>query len=82
VRTQKPVVVVAELALRAGDLCPVITELKNDPETRHVPVLGYGDPKNRKLGEAAVKAGVGLVAAEAGILDQLPQLLDHVLALD
>jgi hypothetical protein len=45
-------------------------------------VLGYGDPKNQKLVDAAVKAGARLVAAETGILDQLPQLLEHVLAVD
>jgi hypothetical protein len=82
VRAQKPVVVIAELALRTGDLCPLIADLKRDPDTAHVPVLGYGDPKNRKLAEAAVKAGARLVAAEAGLLEQLPQLLDHLLALD
>ncbi len=82
VRVQKPVVVVAELALRTGDLCPVIIEMKQDPEISHVPVLGYADPANRKLAEAAVKAGVGLVAAETGILDQFPELLDHVLAVE
>jgi len=82
VRAQKPVVVVAELALRVGDLCAVIVEMKQDPEISHVPVLGYADPANSKLAEAAVKAGVGLVAAEAGILDQFPELLDHVLAVE
>lgn len=82
VRAQRPVLVVAELGLRTGDLCPVLAELKADPDTSHVPVLGYGDPKNTKLTDAALSAGVRLVAAEAGLLDQLPQLVDHVLAVD
>lgn len=82
VREQKPVLIVAELGLRTGDLCPVIAELKRLPETNHVPVLGFADPKNSNLVDAAVKAGARLVAAEAGILDQLPHLLEHVLAVD
>ena len=81
-RDQRPLLIIAELALRTGDLCPVIEELARTPETSHVPVLGYGDPKNQKLVDAAVKAGARLVAAETGILDQLPQLLEHVLAVD
>ena len=82
VRSQRPVVVLMELALRTGDSCPIIAELKRDPDVRHVPVLGFGDPKNQKLSEAAIAAGAGLVAAEAGLLEQLPQLLDHLLAVE
>ncbi len=82
VRDQKPVLVVAELALRTGDLCPVIQQLRAAPETAHVPVLAYGDPKNQKLVDAAVAAGAKLVAAEAGILDQLPQLIEHLLEME
>jgi PleD family two-component response regulator len=82
VRSQRPVLIVAEVALRTGDLLPVIAELKRLPETSHVPILGYGDPKNQKLVDAALLAGVRLMAAEAGLFDQLPQLLEHVLAVD
>jgi PleD family two-component response regulator len=79
---QKPVLVVAELALRTGDLCPVIQQLRSAEETAHVPILAYGDPKNQKLVDAAVAAGAKLVAAEAGILDQLPQLIEHLLEVE
>lgn len=82
VRSERPLVVVAELQLRTGDLCSVISELKLAPETEHVPVLGYGDPKNQRLADAALAAGARLVVAEAGVCDQLPQLLDHVLAVE
>lgn len=82
VRTERALVVVAELEIRSGDLCPVIAELKASKETEHVPVLGYGNPDNRRLSEAALAAGARLVVAEAGVCDQLPQLLDHVLAVE
>ena len=82
VRAQRPVVVLMELALRTGDACPIVAELKRDPDISHVPVLGYGDPKNRALSTAAIAAGASLVAAEAGLLEQLPQLLDHLLAVE
>lgn len=82
VRREKPLVVVADLALRHGDLCGVIADLKRHPDTEHVPVLGFTNPKNQKLVDAAVAAGAKLVAADSGILDQLPQLLDHVLAVE
>jgi DNA-binding response OmpR family regulator len=83
VENQKPMVVVADLVLRAGDFITVITELKRSAATNHVPVLGFCDPKkHRKLADAAVAAGANMVAAEKGILDQLPRLLDHVLAVE
>ena len=82
VRTERALVVVAELELRSGDLCPVIAELKASPETEHVPVLGYSNPNNRRLSDAALAAGARLVVAEAGVCDQLPQLLEHVLAVE
>jgi CheY-like chemotaxis protein len=82
VRREKPLVLIADLVLRHGDFCGVIDELKRDPETRHVPVLGFTDLRNQVLVDAAVKAGARLVADGSGILEQLPQLLDHVLAVE
>lgn len=82
VRAQMPIVVLMELALRTGDTCPVISEIRRDPVVRHIPVLGYCDSKNKKLCDAALAAGASLVAAEAGLLEQLPHLLNHVLAVE
>jgi DNA-binding NarL/FixJ family response regulator len=82
VRDEKPMVIIADLALRTGDFVGIVAELKRDPATAHVPVLGFCDPTNRALVNAAVKAGARLVAAEKGIQDQLPQLLEHVLMVE
>jgi len=82
VRQEHPLLVVAELAAKRGDLCAVIAELKRTPETEHVPVLGFIDLKNQELADAALAAGAKLVVGEVGIIDQLPQLLDHVLAVE
>ncbi len=81
-RAESPMVIVADLQLRAGDFVSVIQTLKSSADTEHVPILGYCDPKNQKLVDAAVKAGAKLVAAEKGLPEQLPQLLDHVLAVE
>jgi DNA-binding NarL/FixJ family response regulator len=82
VREGGPMVVVADLVVRSGDFVSVIKSLKSDSSTAHVPVLGFCDPKNQKLVDAAVKAGAKLVAAEKGLPEQLPHLLDHVLAVE
>jgi CheY-like chemotaxis protein len=82
VRKERPMVLIAELGLRHGDFCSVITELKHDPAVAHVPVIGFTALKNKKLQDAATKAGARLVAANSAILDQLPQLLEHALAVE
>ena len=82
VRREPPMLLIAELALRHGDFCGVIKELKRDPAVAHVPVLAYTPLKNQKLQDAAVAAGARLVAANSAILDQLPQLLEYALAVE
>ena len=82
VRKERPMVLIAQLGLRHGDFCGVIAELKKDPAVAHVPVIGYTSTKDKKLQDAAVKAGAKLVAADSAILDQLPHLLEHALAVE
>lgn len=82
VRREMPMVLIAELALRHGDFCGVIRELKEDLTIAHVPVLGYSSQNNQKLQDDAIAAGARLVAASSAILDQLPQLLEHALAVE
>jgi CheY-like chemotaxis protein len=82
VRREKPMLLVAELALRHGDFCGVIQDLKRDPAIAHVPVIGYTAEKNQKLQEDAVAAGAKLVAADSAVLDHLPQLLEQALAVE
>lgn len=82
VRREKAMLLVAELALRHGDFCGVIQELKRDPALTHVPVIGFTPQTNRKLQDDAVAAGARLVAANSAILEQLPQLLEYALAVE
>lgn len=82
VRKEMPMVLIAQLTLKQGDFCGVISELKRDPALAHIPVIGYTALRNQKLQDAAVKAGAKLVAAESAILDQLPHLLEHALAVE
>lgn len=82
VRREKPMLLVAELGLRHGDFCGVIQELKRDPEIAHIPVMGYTGLRQQTLRNDAIAAGARLVTADTAILEQLPQLLDHALAVE
>ena len=79
---EKPMLLVADLAAGATDICAVIRSLKKNASTRHIPVLAFTGQANTELQTAARQAGATLVAVEDAILSQLPQLLEQVLQVD
>jgi PleD family two-component response regulator len=76
---EKPMLVIVDLTATRTDVCGVIRELRKNPETRHVPIIAYGDPADSSTTSAATSAGATLVAGQAAILDQLPHLLEQAL---
>jgi PleD family two-component response regulator len=81
-QAQKPMLLVAEFASAKSLLSEAIRALKENSETAHIPILAYVAGGNANLTEAARAAGATLVANEAGLLEQLPQLLEQVLQVD
>lgn len=82
VAQQKPLVLVMELANSENNVLEVIKTIRTEPSTSHVPVLAYASASAAKLQAAARDAGATLVADEAGLVAQLPQMLEHVLSVD
>jgi hypothetical protein len=82
VQTQKPMLLVSEFPANKPAVRDAIAALKKDPATAHIPILAYLVETNPALRESARTAGVNLTASEAGLLDQLPQLLEQVLQVD
>jgi len=76
-----PLVVIAELA-PADAVCAGIARLKANPATQHIPVLGFARTYDAAAQSQARAAGVTLMAADAGIAEQLPQLLDQILQVE
>lgn len=76
---EKPLVLLADLSEGGADLLRSLTEVRSNPQTSHLPMLGFGTVRDPKKSAAAAEAGVTLVASDAAILAQLPQLLDQVL---
>lgn len=82
IEKQMPMLLVAEFPADKPAIHHAISLIKQDPKTAHVAVLAYVSEVNPRLQESARNAGVNLIASEAGLLEQLPQLIDHVLRLD
>ena len=78
--SQKPLVLLAEVFDRPG-ACDDIARGKKSSTTSHIPVLAFSVSHDKALQEAAMKAGVSLLAGNAVILEHLPQLLDQALQL-
>lgn len=81
-RDDKPMIIVMDLRWKGGDMVSVITALRADPETAHVPILAFCPLKERKLQQAARSAGATLVAASNRLLGQLEALLGQALELE
>ena len=77
----KPLVVLAELFPQA-DTCAAVAQMRANPATQHIPVLGFSPTQDAALQARAKEAGVTLVAVSTALADQLPQLLDQILQVE
>lgn len=78
----KPMVILADLASRQTDICAAISELKNQPETEHIPIIAFSSQQRASLQAAARTAGANLVVTDNAILTHLPQLLGQALEVE
>jgi CheY-like chemotaxis protein len=79
---ERPIVLVVDFSSKVKELRDAIAALKARDETKHIPILAFYSPNNTDATEALKSGIANLVANEAGILDQLPRLLDQVLAIE
>lgn len=80
-QTEKPLVVVMEI-LAGTPACASVAKLRKDPQTQHIPVLGYSPAADPALQLEATEAGVTLLAGVAAMAEHLPRLLDQVLQIE
>jgi PleD family two-component response regulator len=74
----KPLVLVAELWPQT-EICAAVAQVKSNPVTEHISVLGYSLTQDEPIQAKAREAGVNLLAGTAAIAEYLPQLLDQIL---
>ncbi len=75
----KPFLAIIDLASQHSDLCQIIQQLRQTPETGHIPVLAFARDAQEELRNAAHAAGATLVAGDVAVLAHLPQLLEQLL---
>lgn len=79
---EKPLVVLTDLSSKKLDVCGAIKKLRQNPVTKHIPVLAFMAEENPDLEVRARECGATLIANSGGLLDQLPQLLAKVLEVE
>lgn len=78
----KPMLVLADLVSQANDVCAAIQKLRQNPNTQHIPVLGFGSDESKELQAAAQAAGVTLLVSDTAILNHLPECLEQALQVE
>lgn len=81
-RAEMPMIILADLTNRRGDVLAAVAAVRADETTGHVPVVAYTAREDEKQREVALKSGVNILATEATILPHLPQFLEAALHLD
>jgi CheY-like chemotaxis protein len=78
----KPLVVLVDLQCARADACAVISGLRQNPATRHLPVIAFAGEREAELQAAAQAAGATLVVSETRLLAHLGALLDQALQVE
>lgn len=72
----------ADLEFSQTDVCAVITGLRQNSETAHIPILAFADETAENLQAAARQAGATVVVSNTALLSHLPHLLEQALRVE
>lgn len=81
-RREKPLVVMVDCASHQVEVHAAIARLRQDPDTRHLPVIALADAKDPPSQESARTAGATLVVNDTAILTHLENFLEQALRVD
>jgi PleD family two-component response regulator len=78
----RPMLVFADLESTRDSICSAIGRLRQNPATKHLPVIAFGGEQATDLQDAAKAAGVTLIVSEQAILNHLPECLEQALEVE
>ena len=82
VREEKPLLMLVDLSSTRQSIAGLIGQLRENPETKHIPVIAFAPDDAVELQESARQAGATLVASDTAILTHLAQFLDQALQVE
>ena len=78
----KPMLVLADWDNTRADIGAVISRLKQNAATRHLPVIAFGRQISPQAQEAALAIGVTMLVSDVAVLNHLAQFLDQALQVE
>ncbi|MGB9601398.1 MAG: hypothetical protein ACP5MG_11490 [Verrucomicrobiia bacterium] len=81
-KSLKPLVIIADIATKTKDVCPIISQIRQDPDIAHIPIIAITDPLDPRLEATAREAGANIIVNESAITMHLKQLLDRAIEID
>jgi CheY-like chemotaxis protein len=78
----RPMVVFADLESARNNICSAIARLRQNPATKHLPVVAFGGEHAPELQKAAEAAGVTLIVSEQAVLNHLAECLEQALQVE
>ena len=78
----RPLLVVADLQSERENVLSALTRLKQNPSTKHLPIIAFAPEDTAELRASSLSAGVTLLVSDTAILNHLPQLLDQALQVE
>jgi PleD family two-component response regulator len=81
-KKEKPLFIVMDVKSVKGSVSQTIQAIRGASEIKHLPILCFATKQDGNLQDEAVKAGANLVALDEALLQQMPQLLDHLLQIE
>jgi DNA-binding response OmpR family regulator len=77
-----PLLALIDLALRQEELCALITQLRKNDATSHLPVIALTTSTDTKTHQTVLDAGATLVVNDTAILLHLKQFLERALQVE
>lgn len=81
-KSLKPLIIIADIATKDKNVCPIISRVRQDSETKHIPVIAITDSSDPRLEVTAREAGANIIVNESAITMHLKQLLDRALSIE
>ena len=79
---ERPMLVLADLVSTRNNVCSAIGNLRQNPDTQHIPVIAFASEEAVELQTAARDAGAALVASDTAILNHLSHFLEQALRVE
>lgn len=77
-----PMLIFVDLVSAHSDVCAVISRLRKEPATSHIPIIAFADETQEKLQEAGRQAGATLVVTDSAVMAHLPHLIQQALQVE